>query len=55
MVYVIVYSPTRFLASEHNFLDDFIDEFSLHAEPGFCLTILDTALQYILTTEVSID
>ena len=51
MAYIIVYTPNDHLYAELNLLDDFIDEFSLNAEPGFCLTILQTALQYLHDTD----
>jgi len=51
VAYIIVFTPNNHLFAELNFLDDFIDEFSLNAEPGFCLTILQTALQYLKDTE----
>jgi hypothetical protein len=51
LVYIIINSENGHLFAELNILDDFIDEFSMNAEPGFCITILQTALQYLHDTD----
>jgi len=48
--YVIIHCQVPHLFSEFNFIDDFIDPFSERDEPGYCVTILNTALLYIRDT-----
>jgi len=50
LCYIVVESSVPFLFSEVNFIDDFMDEASMNAEPGFCLTTLRSTLLYILDT-----
>jgi hypothetical protein len=50
LCYVIIHSQVPHLFSEFNFIDDFIDVFSERDEPGYCVTILHTALMYIRDT-----
>jgi len=48
--YIIIQCQVPHLFSEFNFIDDFIDVFSERDEPGYCVTILHTALLYIRDT-----
>lgn len=45
--YIVTFTEVPHLFSELNFIDDFIDEFSLNAEAGFCMTVLETALTFL--------
>eukprot|EP01125_Pyxidicula_operculata_P017155 TRINITY_DN5982_c0_g1_i2.p1 TRINITY_DN5982_c0_g1~~TRINITY_DN5982_c0_g1_i2.p1 ORF type:complete len:599 (-),score=73.27 TRINITY_DN5982_c0_g1_i2:1-1797(-) len=47
LAYVVIHSSVPNLFSEMNFIEDFMDENSIHAEPGYCLTTMSTALMYI--------
>jgi len=47
LTYIIIHCQVPHLFSEFNFINDFIDQFSERDEPGYCVTILHTALLHI--------
>lgn len=47
MCYIVCHSQVPHLVSEYAFIDDFMDEFVLHAEPGYCVTTMSMVISFL--------
>lgn len=52
MCYIVCHAQVPHLVSEYAFIDDFMDEFVLHAEPGYCVTTLSMVISFLADTDI---
>jgi hypothetical protein len=51
--YIVIHTQSPNLYSEYKFIDDFIDEFAVTAEPGYCVTTIGAVLNYLIDIDVT--